>query len=73
MIVGDKCIARNPYGHYLDLSVDECRDVMSRPLEDTYLTNANMVKTVSPEVSNPLNVQSQIDQSVSGLNPLGGD
>lgn len=73
LIVGDKCIARNPYGHYLDLSVDECRDVMSRPLEDTYLTNANAVKTVSPEVSNPLNVQSQIDQSVSGLNPLGGD
>lgn len=73
LIVRDKCIARNPYGHYLDLSVAECKDVMSRPLEGSYLQNNNSFQTISPEVNNPLDVQSQIDQSVSSLNPLGGD
>lgn len=77
MMVRDKCIARNSYGQYLDLSVDECKEALSRPLEDSYLQQPKAAPvpsaSFSPQASNPLEVQSQISQSAVSLNPLGGD
>lgn len=39
MMMGDDCLAMNSFGHYLDLSLDECKAVISKPLESSYLVN----------------------------------
>ncbi len=39
VIMNNECIAQNVYGHYLDLTLEECKQVLDRPLELTYLKN----------------------------------
>lgn len=82
VIKDDVCIALNPYGHYLNLSLSDCLEVNKLPLQPTYLTylsNSNPDKPQPAQAYNPnqdllqdptTSLQNGLSDAQNTLNPL---
>lgn len=78
-IMGDECIALNPYGHYLDKTLSECLEISQRPLQPSYMpyTDQNNYQRTTYQPNSPdivtdptLDLQNGLSDAKSDLNPL---
>ncbi len=71
MISGDKCTAMNRYQHYLDLSLAECKELMKRPLEGSYLPLQRNNEQIGANYNYQMATldKSQIDEMTNQIKP----